>query len=370
MTKALKTWRSWVMEDSAHNQKDVTRDQVISAYRLFLEREPENDEVIEAKLKCDGLKNLIFEFIHSDEFLEKNQCIFDEKKTTHMDIDIAKVLLNIKTDIQSNSEREPVLEHITSQICTASQFQSPLYDKWCKSFHEEPRMHRKQWEFVYILQALEATGKLKPGMKGLGFGCGKEPLPCVMASKGIEVFASDLDEASAIKEGWSPTNQHSAKIEDLYWSNVCTRNEFNNHVRYRTVNMNKIPDDLINFDFVWSSCAFEHLGSIENGLEFVEHSMKCLKPGGIAVHTTEFNLSSNEDTFQSESLVFFRKKDIEKLIRRLILSNCHVFPLNLTNGESLEDGYIDLPPYQSLPHIKLAALGYVTTSIGLIIQKK
>ena len=37
------------------------------------------------------------------------------------------------------------------------------------------------------------------------------------------------------------------------------------------------------FDFVWSACAFEHLGSILNGLEFVVNSVKCLKPGGVVL---------------------------------------------------------------------------------------
>ena len=86
-----------------------------------------------------------------------------------------------------------------------------------------------------------------------------------------------------------------------------------NHVKLRSVDMNSIPDDIEGYDFTWSACAFEHLGSIDKGLEFVKNSLKCLKPGGIAVHTTEFNASSDQNTLTSGPTVLFRKKDLELL---------------------------------------------------------
>ena len=39
---------------------------------------------------------------------------------------------------------------------------------------------------------------------------------------------------------------------------------------------------------------------VEAGLRFLEDSLDCLKPGGVAVHTTELNLSSNEETMETE----------------------------------------------------------------------
>jgi cyclopropane fatty-acyl-phospholipid synthase-like methyltransferase len=35
--------------------------------------------------------------------------------------------------------------------------------------------------------------------------------------------------------------------------------------RFRRADMNAMPDTLGQFDFVWSACAFEHLGSIRQG---------------------------------------------------------------------------------------------------------
>src|SRR4030095_17235239 len=107
--------------------------------------------------------------------------------------------------------------------------------------------------------------------------------------------------------------------------------------------MKAISGDLKVFDCVCSSCAFEHLGSIAHGARFVENAMRCLAPGGIAVHTTEFNLTSNYQTLESRDLVIFRKHDIEHLVRRLQLAGHEIFPLNLNPGARELDPHVDLP---------------------------
>ena len=38
---------------------------------------------------------------------------------------------------------------------------------------------------------------------------------------------------------------------------------------------------------------------------FIEGAMNLLKPGGIAVHTTEYNVSSNEETIMEGNDVIF-----------------------------------------------------------------
>ena len=133
--------------------------------------------------------------------------------------------------------------------------------------------------------------------------------------------------------------------------------------------MNRISADLVDFDFLWSSCAFEHLGSLQNGLRFVREAMRCLKPGGVAVHTTEFNLSSNFRTIESPGLVLYRKCDILELIRTLERAGYEVSALNLNPGSRELDCYVDRPPYSSEPHLKLMLDRFVFTSLGLIIRR-
>jgi len=132
--------------------------------------------------------------------------------------------------------------------------------------------------------------------------------------------------------------------------------------------MNAIADDLVDFDFVWSSCAFEHLGSLEAGLRFVKRTMDCLRPGGVAVHTTEFNLSSNTDTLEAGGTVLYRRCDIEALAAQLAAAG-HELELDFDPGNGPADHHVDLPPYQAELHLKLQIGSYVSTSFGLIIGK-
>jgi hypothetical protein len=135
--------------------------------------------------------------------------------------------------------------------------------------------------------------------------------------------------------------------------------------------MNRIDDDLKGFDFTWSCCAFEHLGSIDAGIEFVINTVeKTLKPGGVAVHTTEFNMSSNTTTVDNESTVIFRKQDMERLIERLENSGHSVDTLKIAPDASVLDHFVDVPPYSQNLHLKMLLSGYVCTSLGIVIRKR
>ena len=87
---------------------------------------------------------------------------------------------------------EPTLAEPVSQPATAGQFQEPEYTRWCAAIGEVPKLHRKQWEFVYILRMLEVHGMLEPGKRGLGFGVGREPLVATIAAHGPSLLAPDL----------------------------------------------------------------------------------------------------------------------------------------------------------------------------------
>ena len=119
-------------------------------------------------------------------------------------------------------------------------------------------------------------------------------LKWLQTTYGCEVVATDLDPDDTRSKDWQDTDQHaSGRVEALNSRGICPSDRFFRQVRYRNVDMNFIPEDLRDFDFVWSSCALEHIGSLRHGLDFILHAMDCLKPGGWAIHTTEFNLTSN-----------------------------------------------------------------------------
>ncbi|KQN31623.1 hypothetical protein ASF00_02170 [Sphingomonas sp. Leaf34] len=256
-----------------------------------------------------------------------------------------------------------------SQTCTASQFNEPAYDQWLERLKLAKHRHRKQWEFVYILQALERYGMLKAGARGLGFGVGVEPLPAAMAAMGCSVVATDLAGDDERSRDWSLTNQHSDGLDQLRYPDICANDVFDRNVAFRVADMNLIPSDLRGFDFTWSSCAYEHLGSIEAGLDFVRNAVQCLNPGGLAVHTTELNLTSNDATIDSGGTVLFRRRDFERLAVDLVSRGHFVAQIKYDLGDTQQDAYVDVPPYSDDNHLKLALGQYVTTSFGIIIRR-
>ena len=260
----------------------------------------------------------------------------------------------------------PTLETVTSQVCTSSQFNEPTYMRLCAEIKQEVLFHRKQWEYVYILRALEQFCMLLPGRSGLGFGCGKEPLAAVMARRGATVMCTDIQPLQNGDRFWGSTD-----VKDYFYEGICLWEEFESHVSFRPVNMNAIPNDLGVYDFLWSSCALEHLGSLQHGIDFVLDANKCLRPGGIAVHTTELNVEDDEATFESAGLSLYRKRDLLRMQALVEVQGNIVLPINFEMGDGELDRYVDFPPYTRNKHIKLMVQdNYVTTSIGFIAIKR
>jgi hypothetical protein len=134
--------------------------------------------------------------------------------------------------------------------------------------------------------------------------------------------------------------------------------------------MNDIPSHLTDYDFCWSSCCFEHLGNLQHGIDFVINSVeRTLKVGGVACHTTELNLSSDDDTMETGAVVLYRKKDLERLCRILEERGHSAEPLRIEPGTLPPDYFVDVPPYRSSPHLKLLYGSYITTSVGILARR-
>jgi 2-polyprenyl-3-methyl-5-hydroxy-6-metoxy-1,4-benzoquinol methylase len=257
-----------------------------------------------------------------------------------------------------------------SVLCRQDSFEQAYFAYWVGKLGYGLHYHRKLWEFVFICQTLFERGLLRSGARGLGFGVGEEPLSAYFASQGCRITGTDMASEAAQQSGWVDTAQHAAGKEALRISALCPDPVFDANVEFRFCDMNQIPADLVDYDFCWSACALEHLGSIDQGLAFIERSLDCLKPGGVAVHTTEFNLSSDDETVASGGTVLFRRRDLKELARRMAAAGHRMAPLNLDPGFGVVDRYIDVPPYRDEPHLRLALSGYAATSVGVIIQKR
>lgn len=258
---------------------------------------------------------------------------------------------------------------LRSSICSQAQLESDVFQNWVEKIGEaRGHMHRKVWEWAFICQALHERGMLAPGKRGLAFAVGQEPLPAFFASYGCEIVATDAPPEVIAEGSWKSTNQYAETIDALNARGLCDPQKFAEHVTFRHADMNNIPSGLRDFDFVWSSCSFEHLGSIALGAKFLANMTACLKESGVAVHTTEFNLSSNEDTIDNAPDVLFRKRDIEMMVNRLRAMGNGI-DVDYTLGDLEKDRVVDKPPYTHSPHLRLMIGDYVTTSIGLIVEK-
>jgi hypothetical protein len=246
-------------------------------------------------------------------------------------------------------------------IVKARDFDEMWFRIYAQEMGEEFRLHRKLWEFCVIAREYNCS----PGY-ALGFGVGKEPLGTWIAAQGGAVTVTDRPD---VTPEWTDTGQHSLDLRASYQEIPgLSYEDYSRAAIFRPVDMNVIPEDLLqgHFDFTWSCGSFEHLGGIDQGIEFFCTQMRALRPGGLAAHTTEFNLG--EHALNTPTLCLFQPEDLKRLEARLAAQGDALY-YDLTMGDEPEDLHVDKDPY-GLPHLKLEIGGrWQTTSILLVGRK-
>lgn len=272
---------------------------------------------------------------------------------------------------------------LQSKACTQADIESDWAAHWFGQLHTPRVYHRKLWELAFCLQALAEHGMLQEGRQGLGFGCGEEPIASFLAAHGVQTTMTDLPPDHEAASPWRGSKQHSSDTTSAFRPDLVDRPTFERNVSLRYVDMNDIPADLTGYDFCWSICALEHLGTIEKGLAFVENAMATLKPGGLSVHTTEFNFLDQTATLDNWPTVLPQRRHFEELANRLRANGHSVAPLDFDVGARPLDRFIDIPPYPGdaggrleifdgqteHAHLKLSIDGFASTCFGLIIRK-
>ncbi len=280
---------------------------------------------------------------------------------------------------------EPSIRGLVSKPTTQSDVESAWFVHWCQALGIAPVYHRKLWEFAFTLQALHEAGLLVAGKRGLGFGCGEEPLASFFAARGLFVTVSDLSPQQVAGMGWTNTGQHASTLRQAWHPDLVDEARFLSQVDHKFLDMNSVPEVEEPYDFCWSICALEHLGSIEKGLVFVEEALKTLKPGGLAIHTTEFNYSRDDETVDNWQTVLFQRRHFEDLAQRLAARGHTLLGPDFDVGTGILDGFIDVPPYawdaeegyvlpwdkraKPVAHLKLSIDGIPSTCFGIIVRK-
>lgn len=260
-------------------------------------------------------------------------------------------------------------DNACGRLCREREMRAPWYRAWCERLGERPRFNRKQWEHLAIAEAAQVLGLLRPGARALGFGVGAEPLPALFAGAGCSVVATDLAVADG-GDGWARSGQHLGSLDQLQLPAACPPEELRRLVAVQAADMRRIPDGLRGFDVTWSSCALEHLGSLEAGLRFLIEQARCLKPGGFGIHTTEYNVLSPERTWSAGGTVAYRARDLADLATACARAGLVLLPVDLAPGDGDLDWTVDTWPWRPEPHLKLLAEGaFVLTSLLLVVHR-
>jgi tetratricopeptide (TPR) repeat protein len=254
-------------------------------------------------------------------------------------------------------------EYMAASNAQARDFFHPAYEEFCRIYKEPIILHRKSWEWAFIYDRLSKAGVLRPGSRGLGFGVGTEKLPAFFAALGVHITATDAPAG----QNWDRSSDASEHKNRLFKPEMIDHESFDELVSFEYCDMNDIPRHLTEYDFCWSSCSLEHLGSLQHGIDFIVNSIeRNLKVGGVACHTTELNLTSDDETLETGVTAIYRKKDLQKLCGLLEERGHRVEPLRIEPGTLPPDYFVDVPPYPSNPHLKLLVGSYVTTSVGIV----
>lgn len=266
--------------------------------------------------------------------------------------------------------RPPTFSEPVSQVCGYEQFLHPDFLRWVREMGMTFKPHRKLWENAFIAQAANRRGILNEGNAAIGFGCGQEPLPSLFAKYGVEVLASDqpIQGTAGI---WAETGQHAASLEAIFHSRIVSRELFDAKVRFRPIDMLQLPEDLGLVDLVWSACTIEHLGSPELGLDFVRRSLDLLRPGGVAVHTTELDLIERDSSLDLGHCAVYQTSQIQDFLRSLDHEDFES-AINLwVPMDHPPDRMISIPPYSAdEPHLKLVLGPTITTSVGIVVKRR
>lgn len=265
----------------------------------------------------------------------------------------------------------PSFDGKTSQVVAASHFTEPALRRWLDDVFPElgSRMHRKQWEHCYVLEAAAEAGVLAPGKRAVGFGVGQEAIPAVLARHGVEVLATDREPDES--ELWASSGQHLSGLSALSRPAIVADEMLRTLVSVRYVDMADVPGDLGEFDLVWSAGSLEHLETAEAGLEFVLRTLALVAPGGVAVHTTELELVPQAETRNYGDLAVYSVVDLDGLVSRI---RAHGFDIVANWRVSLDrpaDRHISVPPHDpgEPVHLKLAVGDSVLTSVGIVARR-
>jgi hypothetical protein len=305
-------------------------------------------------------------------------------------IEQTRLLLRINLSEHNAAYKPPLFSSLECHAPSQKQCESPEFLHWanlitrgdsevgpdlpCRWGGTFPNFsYRKLWEWAQILEVAKIADVLGPNKSALGFAVGQEPIPAILAKYGVKVLASDAPTEKS--KAWIPSGEHMNDLSDLLHPEIVPDEIASKNISILPIDMNYIPENLGTFDFIWSSCAMEHLGTPELGLEFLVNTLNLLNPGGVSCHTTEIELEPREITADYGHCAVYQLKDINSFASR-VRDLGYEISLNTSIAmDTAEDRWISRLALvgsentTDLAHLKLGIGESISTSFAIVVRK-
>jgi SAM-dependent methyltransferase len=230
-------------------------------------------------------------------------------------------------------------------------------------------IHRKEWEWAMGIIAMRRLGMLNEKSIALGVGSGKEPVLFCLSNIIKHVYATDIYEGKSWTEAPSDFPENPKKY--------CASRYNEKALTVLRMDGTKLEFQPDYFDIVFSFSSIEHFGGRNHSgaLSALKEIERVLKPGGIAVITTELIINGKNDSefFNAETIY----SDLIGQLAQLQL----VEPLDLTITPRTLDTVLDYFPTALMwdglnddykrthPHILLRRKNLLWTSVILVFRK-
>jgi SAM-dependent methyltransferase len=234
-------------------------------------------------------------------------------------------------------------------------------------------IHRKDWEWALGIVAMQRFGKLNKKSTAIGVGCGTEPIPFYLANKLNHVYATDLYEGN---EDWKKAAPADFPENPKKYAAFPYKEDA---LKVLRMNGTKLEFPSESFDIAFSFSSIEHFGGKNHSgaLSSLREMERVLKPGGLAVISTEYILNDKEhyEFFNRRTIYsnLIDKLEMLQLVESLdlrITTNTLDTIMDVCDAVKWDTNKFDDEYKKTHPLILLRARNILFTSMMLVFQKQ
>lgn len=269
------------------------------------------------------------------------------------------------------------------KVCDLSDFRDPELNELIREIFAEDlerfgprfpegREYRKHWEIAMSARALREAGSIRPDAEVLGVAAGREATIYWLSRHVRRVFATDL---YLTDDAWSELDSDAAMLTDpgRHWAG-----EWNpRRVVVQHMDALDLRYEDGSFDAVFSSGSIEHFGGHEEVHRAAREMHRVLRPGGVAVVSTEFRLEGPSPGLPG--IMMLDRGDLTELLfegvdwEPMSELDTSISEETLSTVTDLADAVADRaagrPEWSTYPHIVLRHDGHLFTSVHLAFRK-